>query len=137
MSRQWSRVEADRDRDRVTFETHEHELREVEVDTTKFSNLNLGYAIHIYKAQGISAEASGIITGGWQTDMESVYVALSRAREQTQIYVSREDLAEAGMDVGAVECLGDRIRRTAPRKQASSGRLTSWRWSVHHRSTAR
>jgi len=105
-------VDADRDRDRITIETHEREVREVEVDTGQFSDLNLGYAVHVYKAQGITAEASGILTGGWQTDREHVYVALSRAREQTQVYVSREDLGEAGMDTGAIERLAERIRRS-------------------------
>ena len=72
----------------------------------------MGYAVHVYKAQGITAETSGILTGGWQTDREHAYVALSRAREQTQVYVSREDLGEAGMDAGAIERLGERMRRS-------------------------
>ena|GEM_PF-4789733 len=63
-------------------------------------------------SSGITAEASGILTGGWQTDKEHAYVALSRAREQTQVYVAREDLGEQGMDVGAIERLGERMRRS-------------------------
>ncbi|HVC07536.1 MAG TPA: hypothetical protein VND98_08145 [Solirubrobacterales bacterium] len=113
-------VDADRDRDRVTIETHERELREVAIDTTQFSDLSLGYAVHVYKAQGITAEASGILTGGWQTDREHTYVALSRAREQTQIYVSREDLGEAGMDIGAIERLGERMRRSGAQEASVS-----------------
>ena len=105
-------VDADRDRDRVTVETHEREPRKVRVDTGQFSDINLGYAVHVYKAQGITAETSGILTGGWQTDREHAYVALSRAREQTQIYVSREDLGEQGMDVGAIERLGERLHQS-------------------------
>jgi conjugative relaxase-like TrwC/TraI family protein len=105
-------LDADRDRNRVTISTHEREPREVAVDTANFSDLNLGYALHVYKAQGITAEASGILTGGWQTDREHAYVALSRAREQTQVYVAREDLGEQGMDVGAIERLGERIRQS-------------------------
>ena len=105
-------IDTARHSDRVTIETHERQPREVEVDTAKFSDLNLGYALHVYKAQGITAETSGILTGGWQTDREHAYVALSRAREQTQIYVSREDLGEAGMDLGAIERLGERMRRS-------------------------
>ena len=80
------------------------------VDTDQFSDLSLAYAVHVYKAQGITAETSGILTGGWQTDREHAYVALSRAREQTQIYVSREDLGEAGT--------GYRRDRTARRAHA-------------------
>ena len=90
-------VDADRGTsDRVTIGTHEREPREVQVDTREFSDLNLGYAVHVYKAQGITAERAQVLTGGWQTDRERAYVALSRAREETQIYVSREDLGEAG-----------------------------------------
>jgi ATP-dependent exoDNAse (exonuclease V) alpha subunit len=84
----------------------------VAVDTAKFSDLNLGYAVHVYKAQGITAETSGILSGGWQTDREHAYVALSRAREQTQVYVAREDLGEAGMDTDAIERLGERMRQS-------------------------
>lgn len=101
-----------RHKDRVTIETHEREPREVAVNTREFSDLSLGYAVHVYKGQGITAETSGILTGGWQTDREHAYVALSRAREQTQIYVSREDLGEAGMDSGAIERLGERMRQS-------------------------
>lgn len=105
-------VDAARHSDRVTIETHEREPREVQLDTGEFSDLSLGYAVHVYKAQGITAETSGILTGGWQADREYAYVALSRAREQTQIYVSREDLGEAGMDTGAIERLAERMRRS-------------------------
>jgi len=105
-------ADVDRDRGRVTIETHEREPRELAVDPARFSDLNLGYAVHVYKAQGSTAETSGILTGGWQTDREHAYVALSRAREQTQIYVSREDLGEAGMDTDAIKRLADRIRRS-------------------------
>ena len=60
----------------------------------------------------MTAETSGILIGGWQTDREHAYVAVSRAREQTQIYLSREDLGEQGMDLGAVERLGERMARS-------------------------
>lgn len=105
-------IDTARRKDRVMIETHEREPREVAVNTKEFSDLNLGYAVHVYKAQGITAEASGILTGGWQTDREHAYVALSRAREQTQVYVAREDLGEQGMDVGAIERLGERMCRS-------------------------
>ena len=105
-------IDTARHTDQVTIETHEREPREVAVDTDQFSDLSLGYAVHVYKAQGITAEASGILTGGWQTDKEAAYVALSRAREQTQVYVAREDLGEPGMDTGAIERLAAHIRRS-------------------------
>jgi conjugative relaxase-like TrwC/TraI family protein len=98
--------------DRVTIKTQEREPREVDVDTSKFSDLSLAYAVHVHKAQGLTAETSGILTGAWQTDKETAYVAVSRAREQTQIYVAREDLGEQGMDTGAIERLAERMQRS-------------------------
>jgi ATP-dependent exoDNAse (exonuclease V) alpha subunit len=105
-------VDTARHADRVTIETHEREPREVSVDTGDFPNVGLAYAQHLYKAQGSTVERSQVMLGGWQTDREGAYVALSRARERTDIHVSREDLGEQGMDVGAIERLGERMRRS-------------------------
>lgn len=102
-------VNTDRDEDRVTIKTREREPREVSVDTNEFSDISLAYCVHVHKSQGLTAETAGVLMGGWQTDREHAYVALSRARESTHIYVSREDLGEQGMDVGAIERLGERI----------------------------
>jgi hypothetical protein len=71
----------------------------------------------------ITAETSGILMGSWQTDREHAYVAVSRAREQTQIYVSREDLGEAGMDTGAIERLADRMRRSRAQEATITKKL--------------
>ena len=101
-----------RGEDRVTIKTTEREPREVVLDTSKFSDLSLAYAVHVHKAQGLTAETSGILTGAWQTDKEHAYVAVSRAREQTQIYLAREDLGEQGMDTGAIERLAERMQRS-------------------------
>jgi conjugative relaxase-like TrwC/TraI family protein len=102
----------DRDEDRVTIKTNERGAREVVLDTSEFADISLAYAVHVHKAQGLTAETSGILTGGWQTDKEHTYVAVSRAREQTQIYVTREDLGEQGMDPGAIERLAERMQRS-------------------------
>lgn len=98
--------------DRVTIKTRERPPREVDVNTSEFADISLAYAVHVHKGQGLTADTSGILTGGWQTDREHAYVAVSRAREQTQIYTSREDLGEQGMDVGAIERLSERMQRS-------------------------
>jgi conjugative relaxase-like TrwC/TraI family protein len=105
-------IDAGHREDKVTIKTNEHEPREVEVDTGKFSDLSLSYAVHVNKGQGITAETSGVLIGGWQTDKEHAYVTVSRAREQTQIYVSREDLGEQGFDTGAMERLAEKMKRS-------------------------
>jgi conjugative relaxase-like TrwC/TraI family protein len=105
-------IDTSRDEDKLTIKTREREPREVRVDTSEFSDLSLSYAAHVHKAQGITAETSGILIGGWQTDKEHAYVAVSRAREQTQIYVAREDLGEQGFDTGATERLAEKLKRS-------------------------
>jgi len=92
---------------RLSIETRGSQEREVEVDTEEFNDLRLAYAQHVYKAQGRTVDRAFVLTGGWQTDRERSYVALTRAQERTDIYVSREDLGEQGMDAGAIERLGD------------------------------
>ncbi|HEY5344372.1 MAG TPA: AAA family ATPase [Solirubrobacteraceae bacterium] len=101
-----------RDENHVTIKTNEREPRDVQIDTDQFSDLSLAYAVHVHKGQGLTTETSGILTGAWQTDREHTYVAVSRAREQTQLYLAREDLGEQGLDTDAIERLADRMRQS-------------------------
>jgi len=93
----------------VSMRTGEPTPREVQFQTSEFSDVRLGYAQHVYKAQGTTVDRALVLTGGWQTDRESAYVAVSRARERTDIFVSREDLGEQGLDPGAITRLGERM----------------------------
>jgi conjugative relaxase-like TrwC/TraI family protein len=129
-------IDTSRDQDKVTIKTHEREPREVPLDTSTFSGLSLSYAAHVHKAQGITAETSGILIGGWQTDKEHAYVAVSRAREQTQIYVSREDLGEQGFDTGATERLAEKLKRTRA-QQASITKQPAEQSTAHEQTTDR
>jgi conjugative relaxase-like TrwC/TraI family protein len=91
----------------VSVQTRGAQEREVQLGAEELTGLRLAYAQHLYKAQGRTVDRSFVLTGGWQTDREGAYVALTRAQEQTDIYVSREDLGEQGMDAGAIERLGE------------------------------
>ncbi len=93
--------------DRVSIQTTGTHDREVQLDAEELGELSLAYAQHLYKAQGRTVDRSFVLTGGWQTDREGAYVALTRAQESTDVYVSREDLGERGMDAGAIERLGE------------------------------
>jgi conjugative relaxase-like TrwC/TraI family protein len=91
----------------VAIETDGTMEREVRLGGEEAGDLRLAYAQHVYKAQGRTVDRAFVLTGGWQTDREHAYVALTRAQERTDIYVSREDLGEQGLDAGAVERLGE------------------------------
>jgi conjugative relaxase-like TrwC/TraI family protein len=105
-------VEQTKGEDRVTIQTHGAKQREVNVNTGEFGDLRLSYAQHVYKAQGRTVERAFVLTGGWQTDRERTYVAVTRARDRTDLYVSREDLGEQGMYAGAIERLADAIAQS-------------------------
>jgi conjugative relaxase-like TrwC/TraI family protein len=102
-------LEANSKEDRLVIQTEGAKSREVSVDTGEHRDLRLGYAQHVYKAQGLTVDSAHAMIGGWQTDRERAYVAVSRSREKTEIYAAREDLGEQGMDTGAIERLGEAI----------------------------
>jgi hypothetical protein len=98
-----------KDEHTLTIDTKGAKEREMSVNTKEFNDLRLGYAQHVYKAQGLTANSALTLIGGWQTDRERAYVALTRAREQTNIYTAREDLGRQGMNVEAIDRLAERI----------------------------
>jgi conjugative relaxase-like TrwC/TraI family protein len=111
---------------KLTIQTRGASEREVKLDTAEFQDLRLGYAQHVYKAQGLTTQRAHVLLGGWQTDRQRAYVALSRAREQTDIYASREDLGEQGMDSGAIERLAAAMSESHA-QQASIARAEATR----------
>lgn len=97
----------------VTISTRGAKAREVTLDTSQSSDMRLAYAQHIYKAQGLTADHAFVLTGGWQTDREHAYVALTRARERTDLYVARKELGLDGFDTEGVQRLADAMSRSS------------------------
>jgi len=95
--------------DRVVMRADEPQPRDVAFSTREFSEVRLAYAQHVYKAQGLTADRALVLAGGWQTDQERAYVALSRARDRTDVYVSREDLGEEGTEADLTGRLAQRV----------------------------
>jgi len=93
----------------VRVRTVEPQARDVEFCTDEFADVRLAYAQHVYKAQGLTVDRALVLTGAWQTDRERAYVALTRARERTDVYLAREELGEEGLDDGAIARLAGRI----------------------------
>jgi conjugative relaxase-like TrwC/TraI family protein len=81
----------DPERGTLTVETAEASRRQVELRAGDVP-LELSYATHVYKAQGTTVDRTYVITGGWQTSKESLYVACSRSREGTRLYLDKESL---------------------------------------------
>jgi len=96
----------------VRVRVEELRPRNVDVNPEDLHRLRLAYAQHVYKAQGLTTDRALVLNGGWQTDRDTSYVALTRAREQTDIYTSREDLGRAGVDTDLVDRLADRFRES-------------------------
>jgi conjugative relaxase-like TrwC/TraI family protein len=95
--------------DRVVLRTDEPQPRDVAFSTREFRDVRLAYAQHVYKAQGLTTDRAMVLMGGWQSDRERGYVALSRARERTDIYVSRDDLGREGTGTDLLDRLALRV----------------------------
>ncbi|MHB1538379.1 MAG: hypothetical protein ACYCUM_07490 [Solirubrobacteraceae bacterium] len=106
---------------RLAIQTTGPNPRQVHVDTREFQHLKLAYAQHVYKAQGLTCQRAFVLTGGWQTDREHAYVALTRARQRTDIHLARTDIGEDTLDHNAIDRLADTIARSNA-QQASLSR---------------
>lgn len=102
----------------LTVDTQGTNEREVSVNTKDFPDLRLAYAQHVYKGLGLTTNNGLALIGGWQTDREHAYVALTRAREQTNIYASKDNLGTQGMAPEAIERLAEKMQQSNA-KQAS------------------
>jgi ATP-dependent exoDNAse (exonuclease V) alpha subunit len=76
------------------------------------NNVRLGYAQHIYRAQGATVTRTIVLTGGWQTSKEPAYVEASRARKGTDWYVNSEDLGIEGHDTDRIQRLAQNMRNS-------------------------
>ena len=106
----------DAERECVTVQLRD---RSITVAAEQLDALRLGYAQHVYSAQGRTVDAVVVVLGGWQTDRESSYVGLSRARERTVVVT---DLSSLGVAPGdrdaALQELGERVATSRPQVAA-------------------
>jgi AAA domain/TrwC relaxase len=121
-------VAVDIQRHVITVRTDEAEPRELEVSATEADPLlDLNYAAHVYKAQGATVDRTYVIAGGWQTHRESLYVACSRSRLGSHLFLDRESL---GSDTDA-----DALTAMAARGALSRGKVAAT--SLHSPAVAR
>lgn len=71
----------------------------VRLPLAEYEHVKLGYAVTTHKAQGMTAENVYVLAGGSMQDRELSYVQLSRAKNQTKIYI---DQAEAGENLSGI-----------------------------------
>jgi len=81
--------------------------------------VRLGYARHVYSAQGTTVDRSIEVTGGWQTGRESSYVGVSRAREESYVVtdLSSLGLSETDRD-DAIPTLAERMGQSRARSSS-------------------
>ena len=79
------------------------------VNLREYSHMEHGYALSVHKAQGASVDRAHVLAGE-MSGREWSYVAASRAREETRLYASREQVGEAaGRETLALERDSERI----------------------------
>ncbi len=78
----------------------------------------LFYAAHVYKSQGATVRRAYVVAGGWQTHRESLYVAVSRSRDATRLFVDRATLGT--IDASALAELAARAAESRAKVAAAS-----------------
>lgn len=79
------------------------------IDQADAAQLRLAYVQHPFPAQGLTTDAAHLIVSAHAT-REGTYVALTRAREETHLYV--EESVDSDRDGDRLQALAERISRT-------------------------
>lgn len=103
--------------------------REINVVGEDANALRLGYASHVYRAQGSTVDRAIVVTGGWETSRESAYVEASRAREGVDWHVARDEL-DGDHDAERVEQLAQRMRASRAQEPSISHDLEPEQTSI-------
>ena len=85
------------------------------------NNLSLGYCVTTHKSQGATVENTYVFMYGAMTDAQMAYVQVSRARDKTRIYTTRE---EAGPELSDLAHAMSRNRKKAMAHDAIEGGVT-------------
>ena len=101
----------------VTVRTSEQHPRTLAVGVDADPLLELAYACHVWKAQGMTVDTSYVVSGGWQTHREALYVACSRSRNGTWLFLDRESLGSE-TDAGALAVMAERGQRSRAKRAA-------------------
>jgi hypothetical protein len=113
-------VGVDVERQVITVHTNEPQPRDLEVPAAEADPVvDLHYAAHVIKGQGATVDRTYVVTGGWQTDRENLYVACSRSRLGTYVFVDRESLGRT-TDVDALAAMAQRGARSRAKVAAST-----------------
>jgi ATP-dependent exoDNAse (exonuclease V) alpha subunit len=80
-------------------------------DQVEQADLRLAYVQHPVPAQGVTADTTHLIVAE-HTTAEGTYVALTRARQQTDIHVNEEMLQDSELE--PLERLAERVGRAEP-----------------------
>ena len=85
------------------------------------NNLSLGYCVTTHKSQGATVENTYVFLYGAMTDVQMAYVQVSRARDKTRIYTTKD---EAGPELSDLAQAMSRNRKKAMAHDAIEGGVT-------------
>jgi len=69
-----------------TLRVRFHGGYQVDIDTTEYKNISLGYCLSVHKAQGLSTEYTFLLMDQAMTDREQAYVGGSRFKGEAKFY---------------------------------------------------
>jgi hypothetical protein len=104
-------LDVDPDRELLTIGLADERQATLDRAQTDRADVRLSYVQHPFPAQGQTTDTTHLIVSEHATQ-EGCYVALTRARDSTRVYASREQLEQDDRDELAV--LADRMSRPEP-----------------------
>lgn len=71
----------------------------VAIDPEQYGQLDYGYAVTTYAAQGVTVERAVVLAGGSMQTREATYVQMSRMRERVDVVITRSQFEEMAAHV--------------------------------------
>jgi hypothetical protein len=93
---------------------HEAQPHDVKISTLDLGEIRLANSQNLYTVQSDTGQPTYILFGGWETDREQGFIAVTQTQERTDVHIATEDRGERDIETE----LTDRIEAVIERSQA-------------------
>ena len=107
---------------KITLDNGNH----VKIPLTFYEEIQLGYAVTVHKAQGVTKNRVYVLAGGSMQDRELAYVQMSRSRGETKIYTDRAEVGDTITD------LSKQMSRSRMKTLAQDVTITDEKTNLEH-----
>lgn len=99
---------------------------DIHLHTVDLGNIRLTYSQQLYDLQSHTGEPTYILLGGWQTEQELGYIAVTRDPEHTNVHISTEERGDRDIETeltNRIEQVIDRSQQATAERQTIEGAI--------------